>query len=214
MKKQILGSIAALTLSTISFAKWQIDFAGADFFNADGSLVTEAYNFAFIVDVNNIGFSDFKLYEGDKIAKGEFLNSSNSYKTLVTGKLEDDGGYMTAFSKSDWIFDNKDYGFVGGEEAAILVWTGEETIALKDEFMLFTPSMDNGNKSGGMEWVIPTTNNNPWTWRLLTKSTEQGTVDETYTMLNGNVTVLPEPSTYAAIFSVLALGFVVYRRRG
>ncbi|MDX8415534.1 hypothetical protein [Intestinicryptomonas porci] len=63
-------------------------------------------------------------------------------------------------------------------------------------FMLFTPSMDNGNKSGGMEWVIPETNNNPWTWRLLTKSTEQGTVDDTYTMLNGNVTVVPEPSTY------------------
>lgn len=212
MKKQILGIIAALTLSTISFAKWQIDFAGADFFNADGSLVTEAYNFAFIVDVNNIGFSDFKLYEGDKIAKGEFLNSSNSYKTLVTGKLEDDGGYMTAFSKSDWIFDNKDYGFVGGEEAAILVWTGSETVALSDKYVYYSPSMDKDNLSGGMSWIIPETNSNPWTWRLLTKSTEIGTVDDSFTVLN-NIVVIPEPSTYSVIFGVLTLGFTIYRRK-
>ena len=213
MKKRILGIVVALTLSTMSFAKWQIDFAGADFFDSDGSLVQEAYNFAFIVDVNNVGFYDFKLYEGDKIAKGEFLNSSNSFKTLITGQLEDDGGYMTAFSKSTWIFDNNEYGFAGGEEVAIIVWTGGETIALKDEFMIFTPSMDNGNKSGGMAWTVPESNNNPWTWRLLSKSTGMGTVDDTYTMLNGKVTVIPEPSTYAAVFSIIALMLSVLRRK-
>lgn len=219
MKKIILTAITAILTTVSAFAEWQIIFAAGQFYFSDGTPIQKELNFAVIVDMNKKGFADLEFNAGDFFARGEYINSANDYMTLVTGTLSDaDGeGYYIAYSNSTWNFKNEDYGFANNEEAAIVVWYSDsesETITLSagDFYMIGTPSLAGGELSEADPWFIPSNDSGKYQWYLFGEGIE-GKVPDSLLTLSQAVAAVPEPSTYAAIFGVIALGFAVYHRR-
>lgn len=221
MKKSIILISSLLITVSSAFAEWNVISASGFFYFPNGDRVNEALNFAMIVDTGNNGFEDFKLVDGDTFTANTFINSDSVYKTLTVGKFSDPDGvgeYM-AYSDSSWKFDNTNFGFNGGEEVAIIVWASanptsvgadDNRVVSGDMFCVFTPSFVNGELSGGNPWRIPTTNGGTWEWNMITIS-GGGILSESVGALDN--TVIPESSTYTAIFSAVVLGFAAYRRR-
>lgn len=217
MMKKLITTITAILAAGTSFAEWNLDFGAGDWFTKDGTQIQEELYFAVIIDMNNYEFSGLKLSAGDSFAEGSFINSDNKYMTMKTGKLTDpDGeGYFLAYSYG-WRISNDDYGAKGGEETAIIVWSnlGEKSYILSagDSYTIVTPSLAGGELSGGFKWEMPTSDVGAYGWYLYNEHIE-GTIPNSFTTLSQTVSAVPEPSTYAAIFGAVALGFAAYRRR-
>ena len=101
-------------------------------------------------------------------------------------------------------------GLEGDEEVAIVVWNSQTSLAEGDNYVVFTPSLVGGDLSKGDAWIIPVSNEDSYSF-YGTNTAYYGNLDTSYFTLSQ--TVVPEPSTYAAILGSLALGFVAYRRR-
>ena len=212
MKKLITTLIVSM-MAVASHAEWGVEFAAGQFFDKDNNVINEAINFAVIVDMNDKGFADFEAQVGDTFDAKSFINANNDYMTLVTGSLSDPEGADAYLAYSDgWVFNNADYGFSGEEEVAVIVWNStSNTLAGGENYVVATPSMAGNDLSEGDAWVIPTGDAGEWAWYLISQISE-GTIANSFVTLSNTVAV-PEPSTYAAIFGVIALGFVAYRRR-
>lgn len=219
MKKSILIAITTILTTLSAFAEWQITFAAGQFYFSDGTPIQKELNFAVIVDMNKKGFADLEFNVGDFFERGKYINSDNDYMTLATGTLSDaDGeGYYLAYSNSTWNFKNEDFGFANNEEAAIVVWYTEGdsqsyTLAAGDFYTIGAPSLAGGELSEADPWVIPSNDSGKYQWYLLGEGIE-GKVPDSLLTLSQTVSAVPEPSTYAAIFGAVALGFAAYRRR-
>ena len=215
--KKIFATVVSIAIMASAYAEWALTFNAGLFYHADGTIINEDLNFALIVDMNGKGFESFELTEGDTFERNTFINQKNDYKTLVTGHLEDPLGFgeWTAWSKEDWKFINEDYGFAGGEEVAIVVWGAESfTMIAEDFYSLTTPSIMEGQLGSEDKWVVPA-GDAPMNiqWDFATTDYFGDVPPEYATLSNVVVSIVPEPSTYAAIFGALALGFVVIRRR-
>ena len=164
--------------------------------------------------MNDKGFSSFELTEGDIFVSNTFINSQSDYKTLVTGNLKDPYGFneWMATSTSEWRFENEDYGFIGGEEVAIVVWDSDSiTMSADDSYVLATPSLAGGELSGGVEWLVPTgisAINVQWSFAT---TDNFGTIDPSFATLSSKVTAVPEPSAYATLFGLTALCAIFVR---
>lgn len=213
MKKLITTLIVSM-MAVASHAEWGVEFAAGQFFDKDNNVINEAINFAVIVDMNDKGFADFEAKVGDTFDAKSFINANNDYMTLVTGSLSDPGDEGAYLAYSDgWAFNNADYGFTGDEEVAVIVWDStSQTVFAGDNYVVITPSLAGNDLSEGDPWVIPTGDTGEWAWYLISQISE-GTIDNSFVTLSDTVVAVPEPSTYAAIFGVIALGFVAYRRR-
>ena len=201
-------------MTAASRAEWGLEFAAGQFFNADTTPVAAAYKFAVIVDMNNNGFADFEASIGDTFAANSFINGLNDYMTLATGNLSDPESIDAWAAYSDsWAFNNADYGFDGGEEAALIVWdSNSDTLAGGEHYVLVTPSLAGGDLSDGDPWIIPAGDFGQWQWMFLTQSFE-GNIADSYGVLANTVGAVPEPSTYAALSGALALVLAVWRRK-
>lgn len=220
MKKSLLTAVSLITLAFASFADWEFTFASGAFFDNSGAMIHEEYKFALIVDMNNKGFgSDFVLKEGDSFSAGTTINTSGDYKTLKVGTLVDDSGegYYLAYGGDDLKFNNDLWGLKGGEAIALVVWnTKNDVLAQNDMYTVLNPAYTDTTSSGHpVNWLVSATNTGSYNWELYSKATEGDTSDEFFTLSKvvqaGGV--VPEPNTYAAIFGILAFGFVAYRKR-
>ena len=81
-----------------------------------------------------------------------------------------------------------------------------------DSYTIVTPSLAGGELSGGFKWEMPTSDVGAYGWYLYNEHIE-GTIPNSFTTLSQTVSAVPEPSTYAAIFGAVALGFAAYHRR-
>lgn len=218
MKKAII-SLSLILLSTLSYAAWDLEFAVGTFFDNTNAMIQSEYKFALVVDMNNKGFGDdFKLAEGDSFTRGNFINSSSGYKTLITGSLMDaDGeGYFFAYSNNSFKFDNDDYGFAGGETVGLVVWnTQNDILNYGDMYTVINPAYtDTASTGSSVNWTISTSNTGRFQWELYNKSVEGDTSDSFFTLSKTVQTgAVPEPSTYAAIFGVIALCLAACRKR-
>ena len=209
--KAIITSL--LLAGNCAFASWNVDFWAGEFYNKDGSLVDEALNYAMVVDMGNYGFSNIELSQGDSFVAKNYINANNEYMTLITGSLEYDSGMYIALSDENWSFNNSDYGFSGDEEVAIIVWSSTDSYTLNggENYCVFTPSLAGNDLSDGNPWVIKSSDTDETYWCMATVGDAEGSIAASYATLSQ--TVVPEPSTYAVIFGVIALGFIAYRRR-
>lgn len=214
MKKIITTLIASMGIATALHAEWSVEFAAGQFFDKENNPITEAINFAVIVDMNDKGFADFKANVGDTFEAKSFINGDNDYMTLVSGSLSDPESTDTYLAYSyGWVFNNADYGFNGDEEVALIVWdSGSDTLADGNNYAVITPSLAGNDLSGADQWIIPTGDAGEWAWYFLTQSVE-GTIDNSYGILSQTVSAVPEPSSYAAVFGALAFALAIYRRR-
>ena len=219
MKKKILLVASIFAMASTSFAEWLLTFASGTFFYDGGTMIQDTTNFALIVDMNNKGFDGLILQDGDSFSRGSFINSQNDYKTLAAGSLMDaDGeGYYLAYSNSSWRFTNADFGFQGGEKIALVAWNTKDFTLIKgDMYTIVSPSLT------GMEvdpWSIALTDTGKYVWEIYCESISEGDPSEVFrpdsffTLSRAVGGIIPEPSTYAAIFGAAALAFALIRRR-
>ncbi len=219
MKKRLLSTLSIFAFVSLAHANWYLTFASGTFFDESNVMIQEEYNFALIVDMNNKGFEDFKLEEGDKFVRGQSINSSGDYMTLVASNLWDPEGegYYLAYSTQDVFgeFNNDDYGFAGGEDVALVVWdSNDETVLEGDKYVLINPK-DSGTTIVGsaIDWTINAGNRGNYNWELYNESIG-GDVADSYFTLDKEVvsSAVPEPSTYAYLFGFSALILVLFRR--
>lgn len=223
MKKLLLTLIA--TAIAQSVFSWEIMLGVGEFFaDEDAKLVVqEEYKFALIVDTtkNDLGnwntFENFTLNSGDSFVKGEWTNTQNqSYKTLVTGNLNAEEGYV-ALGTEEWKnFDNDKYGFEGKENVALVVWnsTDEDVVHAGDKYVLISPKFVDAIAEDELkDWVIPTGINERLQWYLTSKSQGGAAANKYFAIVEEVGSAVPEPSTYASIFGAMALGFALIRRK-
>ena len=194
MKKAII-SLSLILLSTLSYAAWDLEFAVGTFFDNTNAMIQSEYKFALVVDMNNKGFGDdFKLVEGDSFTRGNFF----------------------AYSNNSFKFDNDDYGFAGGETVGLVVWnTQNDILNHGDMYTVINPAYtDTASTGSSVNWTISTSNTGRFQWELYNKSVEGDTSDSFFTLSKTvQAGAVPEPSTYAAIFGVIALCFAACRKR-
>lgn len=73
---------------------------------------------------------------------------------------------------------------------------------------------DTASTGSSVNWTISTSNTGRFQWELYNKSVEGDTSDSFFTLSKTvQAGAVPEPSTYAAIFGVIALCFAACRKR-
>lgn len=218
MKKILLLTLSVLSLSNFSFAEWALTFTVGTFFDNSGAMIKDDYKFALIVDMNKKGFgNDFILKQGDTFARGEFINSSNDYKTLVVGSLSSDEAEPDAYfayQNSTFKFNNSDYNFSGGEAIGLVVWnTKNDVLNQNDMYTVLNPAYTDTSSSD--DWLVSAEDRGNFKWELYNKTIEGDTSDSFFTLSKTVQAggVIPEPSTYAVIFGAAALCFAACRKR-
>ena len=210
-----------ILFATASFAEVNYLFNAGLFYDKDGSEITKSLSYALIADFTGSGFAkSFSLTEGDSFAVGEFINSKNEYKTFAVGTLKEDPDFLWYAIAENLKIDNEKVGLTKGADFALIVYDPSQADKLSagDNFCIYTPSfaIEDGVEvsvalSGGDEWKVQDADQ--WTIALATMDFAENPVDNSYTTLSREILAVPEPSTYAVIFGVLALGFAIYRRR-
>lgn len=213
MKKLFLIALIAAVSAASSFAEWALIHSAGGFLYEDGSSLDKEFNYAFIVDMNNGGFGSFRLQTGDVFRVGEFLNSSNNYKTILSNTLVLDDGL--AFAMGSDAIDNDKLGITAGAEIAIVVWNSNNDTAFEgDKYCIFTPSMTStGELSKGDQWIVYAGSSGEDELFYLQNNFAGGKVPDSFTMLSKTVGAVPEAGYCAALFGLAALAFAFRRRR-
>ena len=204
MKKALI-SIALLFAATFTYAQEEkidssIAFIAGDFMFSDGQAVDKGLDYALIINKDGTGFNDFELTDGDVLSVGTAINETSPYDVIYTDKLLfiDDVWMAMTEENVNVYLDNP-------ASAAIVVW------ANADFSVADTSTVEAGMVYAFVtndDWVVQPANDNN-NFEALSKNVG----GEADLVLDKVVVAVPEPSTYAAIFGALALGFVAYRKR-
>ena len=213
--KKIIATMIIAALCATSWA-YRIDSQMYDFQDEDGNVMGDNGSFAILLGKSGVDFSDFALENGDSFVKGEWFNSD-----IDTGiYVMDVGSIVDSMAESTIFVNFEDYsskGFAGGEEIAVIAFDTEASsytvnVVAGDKYNVFTPSMNGGNTGDTTDpWKLYTAGD-AYNFVMMTAN-QGGTLPDSYARLSQTVSAVPEPSSYAAVFGVLALAFAAYSRR-
>lgn len=191
MKKATIASLSAALIISAASASAAITLGGTSI--RDGIGVSAGDTGVLLVSTLGDDFSSLSLLKPDlDLSIGSSFDGfqvvGNSQVSLVFGS--------TALSFGDDSFELGG-GVDVGDQFGILVFdASSDKSSVGDSFSLFR----------GGDWTIPVDG-------IYTFGSDFVQIDGASPILRGAVTAIPEPSTYAAIAGLLALGFVAYRRR-
>lgn len=222
MKKLITIISVLFAISTLN-AAYRISYSIYDFFDKNGNPLSDEGVMALVVGLDETSFTDLKVKESDVLTAGAWYNNDASTGLYVLGLTNITIDSMADDYVNVEFSDLAALGFDEGDEIGLIAVVQEDNKIVEDfnvsydaYYTVFAPSMNNGDCG------------NPYSdpWKLITGGVgisigaitdnypeDGGTLPTDYLTLSKTVEAVPEPSTYAAIFGALALGFVAYRRR-
>ncbi len=225
MKK--LLSIILLSISALSYADTaRINYALGNFFADFNAAAENDYltsgKIILIVDSKNqgqSGFENFTLNAGDSLVQGDFLNASQDYYVLGSFNIAS-SGMNEGLASGTFTFELDANVATDMNIAMVFIESADAPsktiVSLGDNYGIYTPSFAPSGvdgKSGGDNWTVPSASADGTNIFFTTKSLDDSPTSIPNEMAVMNMTVVPEPSTYAAIFGALAFTFAVYRRK-
>lgn len=190
----------------------QLNFG--DFYSSDGVFATPGSKAILVVDAGQNGFvgdyltatADYSGFAGTTLAEGNLIGGSGDDEIVYAGDIVDDSG-ITGIADS--ITFNLDGGIDQGDELGLYwfptVSTGSISGAV-DEYGFFRSDSPSTVIDNSIAFVVP-----PDGTFSLAALTPSATSQSSLT--NGDLTAIPEPSSYATIVGLLGLAYAVSRRR-
>ena len=198
---------ALIAAATASAQSVTISFGAGLLYDFNGSLLGSDRLVLLVADTSGGDFGS--LVAGSTLRAGDFLNSS----TQILGRAVTDAD-SEVFGSFEIPLSNNPvpgpYTWLTPGDKIALVWfsslTGSSTsLSSGERYGLFSGITPND----GASWIIPSSGSNiDINFRTLASG---GTHAETEAY--SNMTAIPEPSTYAAIFGAGALCFAICRRK-
>jgi PEP-CTERM putative exosortase interaction domain len=204
-----LIALASL-LGTCAFAQ-QVNIAlqAGQLYNADGIPLAHGSLVLLLADTGNNGFETVRP---GSLTVGSFVNDDDQVIGWGTIDNEFTGLAEVAFDTGaitlgSGLFSNLKIG-----DALATVWfpdlTGDTLLATVGlSYGLFTTTTPQDDSNA---WMVPELIDS--TLRFLTSSLNSGSYAESYGYASYTVAAIPEPSTYATLFGLAALGFAARRR--
>lgn len=191
-KTVALISLAALSISSAS----AITISGTAVSGLDP--LASGQTAIFVVDTAGDGFSGITV--GDDLSAGQTLGTDD-YIVSITF-TQSIPAVLNVASFTSFIFNQGDGGVAADDNFGIYVFDGTTTAtAAAGTYGIATDS----------SWTIPTNNASTWDFQPVADVDSFATVSGL--SIATAVSAVPEPSTYAALSGLLALGYVMVRRR-
>jgi len=159
--------------------------------------------------------------EGNAVV--QFGTDAEAFVGTVSSKIEDGFNSVEVLGNSDVLFENSfntnRLTISDGAQVSLALGTSFETLTLVGDFTETSNSISLDAIFGDTTGVVLSAFEDNTTALTVIDSNGQEWTTENLSFNESNSvsfdlgTAIPEPSTYALIFGVLALGFVVYRRR-